>query len=165
MIKRTNPDGTVAVTFELSSDVGAKNAHVCGEFNDWSTTDTPLVKSDGAGLSVTLTLDGGRAYRFRYLLDDGRWENDWAADDYVRNDFGGDDSVVDLTAATERPPAAGSEEGGGAMKAADTKKASPAKAAGAKKAAKKAASPDGEPAKKAAKKAAKAAKKAAADEG
>ena len=138
MIKRTNADGTVTVTFELSSDVGASNAHVCGEFNDWSTTATPMTANGGAGLSVTLTLDGGRAYRFRYLLEDGRWENDWAADDYVPNDFGGDDSVVDLTAATERPPAAGSEEGGamkaGGTKAAGTKKAAPAKAAGTKKA-------------------------------
>jgi hypothetical protein len=56
---------------------------------------------------VTVDLDAGRAYRFRYLLDGQRWDNDWAADAYVRNDFGGDDSVVDLTAlAEEVPPAA-----------------------------------------------------------
>ena len=43
----------------------------------------------------------------RYLLDGQRWDNDWAADAYVRNDFGGDDSVVDLTALAEAvPPAA-----------------------------------------------------------
>jgi len=28
------------------------------------------------------------------LIDDERWENDWAADDYVPNGFGGDNSVV-----------------------------------------------------------------------
>ena len=39
----------------------------------------------------------GRRYRFRYLLDGRRWENDWEADDYVDNDHGGQDSVVDLT--------------------------------------------------------------------
>jgi hypothetical protein len=39
---------------------------------------------------------GGRRYRFRYLLDGERWANDGAADDYVANDFGVDDSVIDL---------------------------------------------------------------------
>jgi len=52
-------------------------------------------------------LDAGRAHRFRYLLDGQRWDNGWAADAYVANDFGGDDSVVDLTALAEAvPPAA-----------------------------------------------------------
>ena len=56
---------------------------------------------------MTVDLNAGRAYRFRYLLDGKRWYNDWAADAYVRNDFGGDDSVVDLTAMGEAvPPAA-----------------------------------------------------------
>ena len=59
------------------------------------------------GFSVTVGLDAGRAYRFRYLLDGQRWDNDWAADAYQANDFGGDDSVVDLTALAEAvPPAA-----------------------------------------------------------
>jgi hypothetical protein len=40
----------------------------------------------------------GTVHRFRYLLDGHRWENDWAADTYVANDFGGHDSVIDLTA-------------------------------------------------------------------
>jgi len=51
-------------------------------------------------------LDAGRAHRFRYLLDGQRWDNDWVADAYVRNDFGGDDSVVDLTALAEAVPPA-----------------------------------------------------------
>ena len=56
---------------------------------------------------MTVSLDAGRAYRFRYLLDGQRWDNDWAADAYQPNDFGGDDSVVDLTALAEAvPPAA-----------------------------------------------------------
>ena len=66
------------------------------------------MRRDAAGgFSVTIELDAGRVYRFRYLLDGQRWDNDWAADAYVRNDFGGDDSVVDLTALAEAvPPAA-----------------------------------------------------------
>jgi len=33
---------------------------------------------------------------FRYLVDGERWENDWAADAYVPNPFGGEDSVVEV---------------------------------------------------------------------
>ena len=55
---------------------------------------------------MTVVLDAGRAYRFRYLLDGQRWDNDWAADAYQPNDFGGDDSVVDLTALAEAVPRA-----------------------------------------------------------
>ena len=39
----------------------------------------------------------GRRYRFRYLVDGERWQNDWQAHDYEPNEFGGDDSVVDVT--------------------------------------------------------------------
>ena len=44
--------------------------------------------------SVTVTLEAGRHYRFKYLLDGSRWENDWAADAYVVNQFGTEDSLV-----------------------------------------------------------------------
>ena len=32
--------------------------------------------------------------QYRYLLDGARWENDWQADKYLRNEYGGDNSVV-----------------------------------------------------------------------
>ena len=52
-----------------------------------------------------MELAAGRRWRFRYLLDGARWENDWAADDYVANEFGGEDSVVELSAFQTPPPA------------------------------------------------------------
>ena len=70
---------------------------------------------------MTVDLDAGRAYRFRYLLDGQRWDNDWAADAYQPNDFGGDDSVVDLTALAEAVPPA--------TRRTPAKKAAPAQAA------------------------------------
>ncbi len=36
------------------------------------------------------------AVRFRYLLDGERWENDWAADGYVPNPFGSEDSLLEV---------------------------------------------------------------------
>jgi 1,4-alpha-glucan branching enzyme len=46
--------------------------------------------------SLTVALDSGRSYRFRYLLDDGRWENDWEADAYAPNKFDSEDSIVEV---------------------------------------------------------------------
>jgi hypothetical protein len=39
-------------------------------------------------------LETGREYRFKYLIDGKRWENDWHADRYEPNIYGTDDSVV-----------------------------------------------------------------------
>jgi hypothetical protein len=44
--------------------------------------------------AASLSLERGREYQFRYLLDGDRWENDWQADKYLRNAFGSDNSVV-----------------------------------------------------------------------
>jgi hypothetical protein len=52
-------------------------------------------QGDG-GFSITLILSAGYNYRFRYMLDGQRWENDWAANDYVPNHFGTEDSVLQL---------------------------------------------------------------------
>jgi 1,4-alpha-glucan branching enzyme len=96
MRKQPESDGMCTVTFKLPAEVAATEAHLCGEFNDWSQTATPLVRRDDGTFAVTVLLDTGKQYRFRYLLDNHRWENDWAADDYVPNDFGGQDSVVQV---------------------------------------------------------------------
>jgi 1,4-alpha-glucan branching enzyme len=50
-------------------------------------------RKDGS-FTLTLSLQAGREYRYRYLLDGERWENDWAADGYTPNPFGSDDSLV-----------------------------------------------------------------------
>ena len=107
MIKSRAAKGKARVTFTVDPQVGAQTAALCGEWNDWSAGAGVMHRDADGGFSLTVDLDAGRAYRFRYLLDGQRWDNDWAADAYVANDFGGDDSVVDLTALAEAvPPAA-----------------------------------------------------------
>ena len=97
MIKARDRSGRVAVTFSLPAAVGARDAAVCGEWNGWSPQMDVMERTEG-GFVRTVHLEAGRAYRFRYLLDGRRWANDWAADRYVPNVYGSDDSVVDLTA-------------------------------------------------------------------
>ena len=84
------------VTFELPAESNAVDAVVCGEFNNWSATENPLVKRKDGRLSSTISLKSGNSYRFRYLINGERWENDWNADMYLPNEFGTEDSVVQI---------------------------------------------------------------------
>jgi 1,4-alpha-glucan branching enzyme len=91
-------DGQVKVTFALAADGTDEPVSVVGDFNDWDPVATPLVRRRQT-LRASVVLDAGRRYAFRYLGDGGRWFNDDEADDYQGNQFGGSDSVVDLTTA------------------------------------------------------------------
>src|SRR5581483_4495569 len=88
--------GMVAVTFRLPAEAGATAAWVAGEWNDWSLDAHPMKAGEDGVLECTIDLAPGRSYRFRYYLGEGHWENDWAADSYIDNEFGGADSVVVL---------------------------------------------------------------------
>ena len=142
MIKSRGARGRVSVTFTIDPGVGAQSAAVCGEWNDWSADADVMRRDAEGGFSVTVDLEAGRAYRFRYLLDGERWDNDWAADAYLPNGFGGDDSVVDLNALAEAVPSAAKKA---PVKKEAVKKTAPARAA--RKAAAPAARPTGKTAK------------------
>jgi 1,4-alpha-glucan branching enzyme len=86
--------GITLVTFHIPAEAGAVSASIVGEFTGWSPM--PMEPAIEGGYEVVVKLQVGVAYRFRYLLDGRRWENEWMADRYVPNDFGGDDSVVDV---------------------------------------------------------------------
>jgi len=102
MIKSRGRNGRASVTFTLAGAVGASQAAICGDWNNWSP-DRDVMEPAEDGFAYTVELEVGRTYRFRYLLDGHRWENDWAADSYVPNDHGGDDSLVDLTVLEAEP--------------------------------------------------------------
>jgi 1,4-alpha-glucan branching enzyme len=84
------------VTFKYSNQEHAGSAVLAGEFNSWSTTDTPMKKLKDGSFSVTISLKAGCSYAFRYVLDDNIWVNDPAADEYVANEHGESNSVVIL---------------------------------------------------------------------
>ena len=84
------------VTFKLPPEVNAEAATVCGDFNNWEQNAKPMIRTTAGGFYITLSLPSRKSYRFRYLLDGTRWENDTEADDYVPNGFGSDDSIVSV---------------------------------------------------------------------
>jgi 1,4-alpha-glucan branching enzyme len=87
---------TCKVTFRLPKEVvsGVKKTTIVGEFSNWANEAYPMKKLKNGDFTVTIELDIGKEYRFRYLIDDTRWINDWYADKYVKNPYGGEDSVV-----------------------------------------------------------------------
>ena len=86
----------VLVTFQLPAFIWAESVHIAGDFNGWNTGSHALAHSqDGGHWEITLELERGRAYQFRYLVDGTQWQNDWSADRYLPNSFGGDNSVVE----------------------------------------------------------------------
>lgn len=84
------------VTFKYSNPENAETAALAGTFNDWSSREHKMKKLKNGSFSVTLSLQAGTSYPFRYLLDETTWVNDEAADRYEPNKYGEDNSVVVL---------------------------------------------------------------------
>jgi hypothetical protein len=91
------------VTFTLPGEASlkARTVSVVGDFNGWKKEATFLKKQENGDFTATLQLDPGKEYRFRYLIDGQRWENDWHADKYVRSPYGVEDSVVCVMGLTD----------------------------------------------------------------
>jgi 1,4-alpha-glucan branching enzyme len=83
----------VRVTFCLPGSIWADTIHLVGDFNDWDEQSLPL-KNDGETWSVTLDLDQGHEYRYRYLFNGQEWRTDSNADHYIPNPHGSYDAVI-----------------------------------------------------------------------
>lgn len=96
--KKYRDQGVCSVTFVLPKEAATDASSVCilGEFNNWSPDAHPLACNEEGDFTITLDLESGRAYRFRYVIDGWQYENDWFADRYEPNPYGGEDSVVDV---------------------------------------------------------------------
>jgi len=94
--KEFTPKRTVCkVTLTLPEEWANKEVVVAGSFNNWDRSSDKLEKKNGKW-TTTLRLKPENEYRFKYLIDGERWENDDAADQYVPNEFGSEDSVIKI---------------------------------------------------------------------
>lgn len=98
MIKKsyTKTGNSCRVTFKLPPEVNAESVALVGEFNEWDPEANPMKKLKDGSFSTTISLPAGETYRFRYLLDGEKWENDWEADRYAPNQYGGEDSMIEV---------------------------------------------------------------------
>lgn len=85
----------IVVRFELPSAIWADSVCLVGDFNNWSQDAHPLIRDryDGTWY-IVMELERGKEYQFRYLVNGREWHNDWHADKYVANPYGGTNSVV-----------------------------------------------------------------------
>ena len=98
--KSFSKDGSVCkVTFNVRKEAcaNAQTVNIVGDFNSWSSTETPLTKQKDGSFSVTLELASGKEYQYRYLFDGCKWENDWSADKYIPAPFSNADNSVIVT--------------------------------------------------------------------
>lgn len=94
--KKFTPKRTICkVTFSVPEQWAENDVKLVGDFNDWNKESDSLEKNKDKW-EVTMRLKPENSYRFKYLIDGEKWENDDAADKYVPNDFGGEDSVVEI---------------------------------------------------------------------
>jgi 1,4-alpha-glucan branching enzyme len=90
--RRIAKDNVVKVTFELPAETARESARVVGDFNGWEGT--PLERQKDGAWRATVSLEPGREYQFRYLVDGERWLNESSADAVVRNPYGEDNSII-----------------------------------------------------------------------
>jgi 1,4-alpha-glucan branching enzyme len=92
--KQPLPSGKVAVTFEMPASIWADSIHLVGDFNQWDTQSLPMKQRHGDSVwEITLALETGHEYQYRYLVNGTDWQNDWQAERYAPNPFSSDNSV------------------------------------------------------------------------
>ena len=116
---------TCNVTFIVNPEAAqdAKTINLAGDFNSWSSTDTPLTKKKDGSFQVKVALEAGREYQFRYLIDGQKWENDWKADKYIPAPFSNTDNSVVVCIASEKETKKADKPAKPAAKKAPAKKA------------------------------------------
>ena len=94
MITKQAANGRVRVTFTIPAEEGCECLYLVGEFNAWNEVAHPMKAGEAGAWLITLELEPGREYQYRYRTDTGPWHNDPAADAYVPNPHGSENSVV-----------------------------------------------------------------------
>ena len=91
---KTKPE--CKVTFRLGKEIAndAGKVQLIGEFNNWDTNYHPMKKLKNGEFTETISLETGKEYQYKYLIDGKVWENDFNADKYVPNTYAGTNSVV-----------------------------------------------------------------------
>lgn len=96
-ILKSKPVAKVSFKIAKNDANNAKLAVLAGDFNNWSETSHPFKALKDGSFSITIELETGRNYQFRYLLDGNIWINDKDADSFQTSGFGdAQNSVIEL---------------------------------------------------------------------
>lgn len=96
---------TKNITFSLPAEAveGAHEAILLGDFNNWNPEKAPKLEKQADGSYETVTqLEEGKTYHYRFLLDNGKWVNDYHAQKYESvPGFYVDNCVITVPQSTE----------------------------------------------------------------
>jgi hypothetical protein len=84
---------TLGVSFAIHKP-DAKRVSLCGDFNGWLPTATPMKRRDDGRWEATVALTPGR-YQYKFIADE-EWINDPAAQQTMPNEHGSLNSVVEV---------------------------------------------------------------------
>lgn len=106
---------TKNITFTLPAEAieGATEVILLGDFNNWSPADDfKLEMQQDGSFKTIVALEVGQTYQYRFLMNDGRWLNDWNAQNYAPvYDLYIENSVITISEATnEAVPKKASEK-------------------------------------------------------
>ena len=88
---KVTPEGLEQADVEEANEVS-----LVGDFNEWDPKAHPLKKRKNGEFSTTVSLEAGKPYDFRYLIDNKFWLNDEEADTVEMNRFGSKNAVIEL---------------------------------------------------------------------
>jgi 1,4-alpha-glucan branching enzyme len=103
-VVETDRGSIVRVRFALPNSIWADRIYLVGDFNDWNRTSHPMQRDRHGEWYITIDLEPGRSYQFRYLCDGERWMNDTQADAYVVNPYGSENFVIVTDLPSEHSP-------------------------------------------------------------
>lgn len=101
---------TTKVSFRLAAEfvANASEGILLGDFNNWNPEEAvQLQKNDDGSMGAEISLTTGRSYQYRYLLNDGRWVNDFSGSTTWVEAFGNyvENNVVEVPEVTEQKTA------------------------------------------------------------
>ena len=87
--------GTMAkVSFALPDSLWATTIHLVGDFNGWDRASHQFRRGRDGQWTITVELEIGHVYQFRYLLDGRNWMNEEGADGFLTNRYGGENGLI-----------------------------------------------------------------------
>nr|WP_321451356.1 isoamylase early set domain-containing protein [uncultured Carboxylicivirga sp.] len=86
------------VTFILNKELSksVKQVNLTGDFNNWDRQNIRMKKNKIGFFSVSVNLNTGKEYQFKYLIDQSIWLNEPEADKQVSNEFKSSNSVITI---------------------------------------------------------------------
>ena len=74
----------IVFTLPAEAVTGASKVVLLGDFNNWNEEKgVTLEKQEHGSFKAVVPLEAGKTYQYRFLLNDGRWVNEYHAQNYV----------------------------------------------------------------------------------